>query len=167
VRRRVPRAAALIVQGVAFPAVFVGLPVALSRHGERHGWSAGRPGAPNLVGVLPLCAGAALLAWATASHNRAAPEGWPISLAPDYLLKGGPYRFSRNPMYIGEAAIWAGWAIVFGSLPVAGGLAVLTAIQTRAVRLEEWTLHKRWGDAYDVYRERVPTMDQAAWRPPT
>jgi protein-S-isoprenylcysteine O-methyltransferase Ste14 len=155
-RRRLPRAAAFMVQAVALPGVFMGLPVGMSRLGERHGWSQGRPGAANLVGVLPLGAGAALLAWAMSSHNQAASEGWEISLAPDYLLKGGPYRFSRNPMYVGEAAIWAGWAVLFGSVPVAGGLAVLIAVQAGAVRLEEWILHNRWAGAYDAYRDRVP-----------
>jgi steroid 5-alpha reductase family enzyme len=82
------------------------------------------------------------------SHYRAAPQGWEISPTPGYLLTGGPYRFSRNPMYVGEAAIWAGWAVLFGSLPVTAGLLAVTALQNGAVRLEERTLHKRWA-AYD------------------
>jgi protein-S-isoprenylcysteine O-methyltransferase Ste14 len=100
----------------------------------------GRTASPvraNLVGVLPVGAGAALLVRAMTGHYRAAPHGWDMRLAPAYLLKGGPHRFSRNPMYVGEAAIWAGWAMLFGSVPVAGGLVMLTAIQAGAVRLEE------------------------------
>ena len=50
-------------------------------------------------------------------------------------------------MYVGEAAIWAGWAVLFGSVPVATGLAVLTAVQSGAIRIEERMLHKRWGDS--------------------
>ncbi len=123
-RRRVPRAVNIIAQAVAFPAFFVGVPLELSRLDKRHGWSDGRPGPVNLVGLLPLGAGAALLLWAMSSHYRAAPQGWEIRIAPDYLLRGGPYRYSRNPMYVGEAAIWAGWAVLLGSPPVAGGLAM-------------------------------------------
>jgi protein-S-isoprenylcysteine O-methyltransferase Ste14 len=155
-RLRISRGAGFIVQAVAGPVGFVGIPVSLSRVAERHGWSDGRPGAANLVGVLPLGVGTWLAAWAISSHYRAAPQGWEIGLSPQYLLRGGPYQFSRNPMYVGEAAIWAGWAVLFGSLPVAKGLAVLMAIQAVAVRLEERALHKRWGDAYDAYREGTP-----------
>lgn len=41
---------------------------------------------------------------------------------------GGPYAFSRNPMFLGQATIWAGWAILCGRLPVATGLAVFVGI---------------------------------------
>jgi protein-S-isoprenylcysteine O-methyltransferase Ste14 len=154
--RRLPRAAGLVIQAVAYPAFFVGVPLSLSEKGERHGWSAGRPGAANLAGLVPLAAGTSLLAWAMSSHYRAAPRGWEPRFPPDYLLTGGPYRFSRNPIYIAEAAIWAGWAALLGSLPVTGGLLVLTGVQGGAVRLEERMLRRRWGGAYDEYRERVP-----------
>jgi hypothetical protein len=73
-RRRIPRAVNLVAQGVVFPALFVGAPVSLSQRGRRYGWSAGRPGPVNLVGALPLGAGAALLVWAMSSHYRAAPH---------------------------------------------------------------------------------------------
>ena len=154
-RRRIPRAVNLVAQGVVFPALFVGAPVSLSQRGRRYGWSAGRPGLVNLVGALPLGAGAALLLWAMSSHYRAAPRGWEIRPTPDYLLTGGPYRVSRNPMYVGETAIWAGWAVLFGSLPVTAGLLAVTAVQNGAVRVEERMLHKRWA-AYDDYRAQVP-----------
>jgi protein-S-isoprenylcysteine O-methyltransferase Ste14 len=155
-RRPVSRTVASTVQAVVFPALFVGAPVALSELGKRHGWSAGRPGAANLVGVIPLGAGATLLVWAISSHYRNAPQGWKISFAQDYLLESGPYRFSRNPMYVGEAAIWTGWAILFGSVPVATGLLVIAGVQAVSVRVEERALKRRWGAAYDAYRERVP-----------
>jgi protein-S-isoprenylcysteine O-methyltransferase Ste14 len=58
-------------------------------------------------------------------------------------------------MYVGETAIWAGWAVLFGSLPVTAGLLAVTAVQNGAVRVEERMLHKRWA-AYDNYRAQVP-----------
>ena len=163
---RVSRAVTLLVQGSVIPAIFVGAPISLSRIGQRHGWSAGRPGPANLAGVLPLGAGTALMVWAMSSHYRAAPEGWELAPTPDYLLAGGAYRFSRNPMYLGEAAIWAGWAVWFGSLPVATGLAALTAVQSGAIRIEERMLHKRWGSSYDEYRARVPRWVRGQAAPP-
>jgi protein-S-isoprenylcysteine O-methyltransferase Ste14 len=156
---QLPKEIGTVVQGVVLPTVFVILPIELSRRGDRRGWSGGRPGPMNLLGLLLLAAGAALFAWAVLSHRRtAATPGWEVSLAPAYLVDNGPYRFTRNPMYIGEAAIWAGWALFFGSWPVTGGLMVLTMMQTGAVRLEEHALHRRLGDRYDAYRERVPRL---------
>jgi protein-S-isoprenylcysteine O-methyltransferase Ste14 len=154
-RRRLPRAVNLVAQAVVmFPALSVRAPVWLSKRGQRHGWSAGRPGPVNLVGALPLGASTALLLWAMSSHYRAARQE-EIGRRHEYLLVGGPYQFSRNPMYVGEAAMWAGWAVLFGSLPVTAGLLVVTAVQNAAVRLEERTLHKRWAP-YDDYRAQVP-----------
>jgi steroid 5-alpha reductase family enzyme len=89
------------------------------------------------------------------SHYRAAPQGWEIRPTPDYLLTGGPYRVSRNPTYVDETAIWAGWAVLFGSLPVTAGLLAVTAVQNGAIRVEERMLHKRWA-AYDDYWAQVP-----------
>jgi protein-S-isoprenylcysteine O-methyltransferase Ste14 len=93
--------------------------------------------------------------WEMSSHYRAGRPDWEIGRTPDCLLVGGPYGFSRNPMFVGEAAMWAGWAVLFGSLPVTAGLLVVTAVQNAAVRLEERMLHKRWAP-YDDYRAQVP-----------
>jgi protein-S-isoprenylcysteine O-methyltransferase Ste14 len=136
------------------PVRSVAAPVWLSQRGQRHGWSAGRPGPVNLIGTLRLGAGAALWLWAMSSHHRAEDRqigGRP----PMYLLVGGPYGVSRNPMYVGEAAIWAGWAVLFGSLPVTAGLLAVTAVQNVAVRREERMLRECWAP-YDDYRAQVP-----------
>jgi Phospholipid methyltransferase len=79
--------------------------------------------------VVPLLAGAALLGWAVAEHYAAAAdESWSFrhGLEPEYLVTGGPYRFGRNPMYVGGVAIWGGCALLLGRAPVAAGLVVLT-----------------------------------------
>src|SRR5947208_10006415 len=67
---------------------YVVAPVALSGAGRRHGWRAGRPGPVNLLGLLPLAAGGGLLAWAIASHYRAAPDQAEVTLVPTYLVDG-------------------------------------------------------------------------------
>ena len=45
-------------------------------------------------------------------------------LTPQYLLRRGPYRLSRNPMYAGEAVVWLGWALFYGRLAIWAGLAI-------------------------------------------
>lgn len=84
------------------------VPFQLSRLGRA------RPASTSLVvrgaGLVTVAAGGALMAWAFAAHYRQAPRGWPLEPGPTpgYLLRQGPYRLIRNPMYVGEAMAWAG-----------------------------------------------------------
>lgn len=136
---------------------YVVAPLVIARRGRRHGWRNGRPGALNLLGLLPLAAGAALLGWAIASHYDAAPHEAPLTVVPTYLARGGAYAVTRNPMYLGGVAMQAGWAILFGSVPVAEACAVyLTTMSAAGVPFEERLLHKRFGESYDAYRRAVP-----------
>jgi protein-S-isoprenylcysteine O-methyltransferase Ste14 len=111
-----------------------------------------------LVGVVPLGVGAFLVSWALAGHYQNAPgKSWAIDdLTPEYLLTGGPYCFTRNPMYVGAMAMWAGWAILLGSGPVIGGVVVLTAGARLAVAWEEKKLAARWGEEWISYAARTP-----------
>jgi protein-S-isoprenylcysteine O-methyltransferase Ste14 len=153
---------AVVLWHAALGPLFASAPVALSRVGTRHGWRNGRPGPANLLGVIPTAAGGALVESAVACHYRAIPNGWKLEakITPDYLLQHGPYAVSRNPMFLGQATIWAGWAVLSGSLPVAGGLAAFIGIWAIASPLEERWLQQRFGAEYDVYRRRVPRLIQ-------
>src|SRR5262245_54879061 len=84
--------------------------------GPRHGWFTGQPTAWNLLGLLPLMAGAAFLAWTVVVHDRTAPKhGWRMEPTPfeptQYLLQRGPYGYTRNPIYVSYFFIWGGLAI--------------------------------------------------------
>jgi protein-S-isoprenylcysteine O-methyltransferase Ste14 len=101
-----------------------------------------------------------MVASAIACHYRAIPGGWRLEakITPDYLLQDGPYAFSRNPMFLGQATIWAGWAVLSGSLPVATGLVAFVGIWTVGSPFEEKGLQKKFGAEYDAYRTRVPRL---------
>jgi hypothetical protein len=72
------------------------------------------------------------------------------------LVIAGPYKISRNPMYLGLALAYLGIAIAGQSvsalilLPV-----VLAIIQRRAIEPEEAFLEKRFGANYISYKEKV------------
>jgi protein-S-isoprenylcysteine O-methyltransferase Ste14 len=74
----------------------------------------------------------------------------------DYLLRKGPYRLSRNPMYLGEGVVWLGWALFYGSPAVWAGCAVMCAALGTIVRWEERRLLERFGDDYRAYLDAVP-----------
>jgi protein-S-isoprenylcysteine O-methyltransferase Ste14 len=98
------------------------------------------------------------MTWAMAAHYRAAPRGWTVDsrLTPPCLLRRGPYRLSRNPMYGGEAVVWFGWALFYRCPPVWAGLAIQCAAFAAIARWEERRLLNRFGDDYRAYLEQVP-----------
>ena len=136
---------------------YVGGPLAISRLGRRHGWRNGRPGPANLLGLVPLAAGAAVVTWAIVSHYDTAPDEWRVTVVPEYLVSGGAYRVTRNPMYVGGTMMQLGWGLLLGSGPVlAAGAIFVTGMDRVGIPFEERLLHKRFGASYDAYREQVP-----------
>lgn len=72
------------------------------------------------------------------------------------LVRSGPYRWTRNPQYVGDIVMLVGWAIVFGSL-LAGILCALGIAWFAVAPLaEEPWLRAQYGEAYERYREEVP-----------
>lgn len=144
---------------VALPAVHAGIPWALSHVGPRYGWDDSGPSGWNLLGYIPIAVGAVLLAWIMVfglSQYRNLPERVPIDWSPALLMTGGPYAFSRHPMYIGELALWLGIAVLFGSPTVLAGFAVLFAVLRRLAVREEVGLEAAFGDPYRRYKASVP-----------
>jgi protein-S-isoprenylcysteine O-methyltransferase Ste14 len=72
------------------------------------------------------------------------------------MIEEGPYRLSRNPLYVGLLALHLGLALLAPSLwaLVLFPVAVLL-VRWGAIRPEERFLHARFGAAYDDYTRRV------------
>ena len=152
-------ALAPVVALVGFPAVHAGIPWALSHVGPRYGWTDGEPAGWNLIGYAPVAVGAVLLLWIVVfgmTRCRELPERVPVDWSPAILMTGGPYAISRHPMYVGELALWLGWAILYGSIPVLVGFAALATVVVRLASREERALDAKFGDAYREYESRVP-----------
>ena len=144
---------------VAVPAVHAGIPWALSHLGPRYGWADGEPAGWNLLGYAPVAAGAVLLAWVMVFgffRSRDLPEHVPVDWSPALVLTGGPYALSRHPMYVGELALWLGWAVLYGSISVLVGSAVLAALVGLLAPREERALEAKFGEVYRRYKARVP-----------
>jgi protein-S-isoprenylcysteine O-methyltransferase Ste14 len=89
-------------------------------------------------------------------------KGTPLPLDPPRrLVVRGPYRFVRNPMYLGAVTALAGAALHFESLALAGYAAgFLLLMHAFVVWYEEPTLKEMFGPDYDRYRAAV-----RRWRP--
>jgi protein-S-isoprenylcysteine O-methyltransferase Ste14 len=73
------------------------------------------------------------------------------------LVVEGPYRVTRNPIYIGFVLAYLGLAIVLTSLWVLLLLTpVLIILQRGVVEREEAYLERQFGKAYREYKARVP-----------
>ena len=109
------------------------------------GWIGG------IVFVLAL----ALFAWAIATMTRAG-SNVPTNLPTITIDETGPYRFTRNPIYLGMFLGLVGLAIAFDNLWLLAMLVPFTlAIRYGVVAREEAYLERKFGDAYRQYRARV------------
>jgi protein-S-isoprenylcysteine O-methyltransferase Ste14 len=100
-------------------------------------------------------AGLALIGSALGLFRRAGTD--PLPMRPTTaLVFGGPYRFTRNPMYLGMALVYSAVALVL-DLPWALLLLplVLLVIGTRVIAREERYLDAKFGEEYRAYRGRV------------
>jgi protein-S-isoprenylcysteine O-methyltransferase Ste14 len=106
----------------------------------------------RLGGGLPLLAfGAGFLAWGIRElsvHATLGLEG--------RLVRSGPYRFSRNPQYLGTCCYLASLALLSGShLAAVACLAVGLWFAVTPFIEEPW-LAERHGEEYARYRREVP-----------
>lgn len=72
------------------------------------------------------------------------------------LVVSGPYRFSRNPDYLGQALLYAGVALVLNALWVLlAFVPALLLVRYAVIAREERYLESLFGDEYRRYRQRV------------
>jgi protein-S-isoprenylcysteine O-methyltransferase Ste14 len=75
---------------------------------------------------------------------------------PTALVTDGPYRYSRNPLYLSLALLLTGAAVFLGSLsPFLVVPAFMAAITVSFIRREEAALAAVFGDEYRGYCRRV------------
>jgi protein-S-isoprenylcysteine O-methyltransferase Ste14 len=112
---------------------------------------------PRPLGVLAFILGVFVLLWCTVVFyvsGRGTLAPWS---PPQRLVAVGPYRFSRNPMYVGVTLILIGWATLFWSRTLAVYAAlVLLAFHLRVIAGEEPWLERTFGADWESYRARVP-----------
>jgi len=73
------------------------------------------------------------------------------------FVRSGPYRFTRNPQYLGDIALFIGLSLIANSLYlwVTHGLLILVFILTPLAE-ESW-LEEQYGQPYRDYRRDTPS----------
>jgi protein-S-isoprenylcysteine O-methyltransferase Ste14 len=73
------------------------------------------------------------------------------------VVTGGPFRFTRNPLYLSMTLIYGGISALANALPAALLLPVVLRLMRRGViEREERYLERKFGDEYIEYKEKVP-----------
>ena len=126
---------------------------------ELHGWLSlgfGLETQTRRFGALALIVIGLVLDGAAAGYFRrlgTAVEPWKPSTA---LATGGLYRLSRNPIYLGFAITYVGFAVAMDSVLVLLLLIpCLFVVDRFVIRREERYLSAKFGSDYDAYRARV------------
>jgi protein-S-isoprenylcysteine O-methyltransferase Ste14 len=129
--------------GVAFDSLVAPAPV-----------SVGRPIA-LVLGLLILACGVALVVSARIHFTRTGQSPVPWRPSPS-LIFSGPYRFSRNPMYLGVTLVELGLGLALGNLWISLFAApALLIVHLIAVLPEERYLAEKFGAPYRAYLTRV------------
>ena len=112
-------------------------------------------GVARIFGGTFLSGGVLLVGWFIRTMRSA---GTPVSTREPVsnLVTTGPFRYTRNPGYLGLAMIYSGisflantrWAVLF--LP-----ATLLVIQRGVIEREEQYLERKFGEEYLRYKEQV------------
>ena len=120
----------------------------------------------NWMGFAIAAAGTSLLLWCVREFyvsGRGTLAPW---TPPRYLVISGPYRFSRNPMYVAVSLVLCGWAVAFQTRALAiYAVAVICAFHLRILFGEEPWLARTHGAAWTRYRSDVPRWLGRVQRP--
>ena len=107
------------------------------------------------LGTMVFVLALALFAWAIVSITRVG-SNVPTNRPTTTIVAAGPYRFTRNPIYIGMCFGLVGLAIAINTLWLLVTLVpFVVVIRYGVVAREEAYLERKFGDAYRDYRRRV------------
>lgn len=111
----------------------------------------------GLIGLIPLAVGFAMVLWCLwefATRGQGTPA---LFDPPKKLVVRGPYKYVRNPIYIGAEFILIGLSILYGSVAIlAYAVGAALVLHALVVYYEERTLARKFGDDYAQYKESVP-----------
>lgn len=109
----------------------------------------------NAAGWVLIAAGAGLMGWCGLWFRRRRTSIIPRQ-KPEALITEGPYRMSRNPIYLADAVILAGWVTLIGAPLALVTLPLFAAIiNRRFIAGEEAVLGETFGAEFTAWCKTV------------
>src|SRR5690606_9834392 len=97
-----------------------------------------------------------LALWGRLTFARNGAEIRPASPVNSVLVTTGPFRFTRNPMYLGLFILMAGLALLIGTLSAyAAAIVFLAWVNFVSIPFEEAKMERQFGEAYRAYKRDV------------
>jgi protein-S-isoprenylcysteine O-methyltransferase Ste14 len=112
--------------------------------------------AVTLAALVCLVVGAILRVWATAYIGSGVMSGF--TMHGDKVVAAGPYRYVRNPLYLGAWLLALGVSILMPPSGAAVFLVALSIFVSLLISEEERFLTLKQGDLYQQYRRSVPPL---------
>ena len=108
-----------------------------------------------LIGGLFCLISAAFARWAFVTMRRVGTSASPYQPS-EALTVDGPFRFSRNPIYVAMTGLYIGAAFLCNSLwPLVMLVPLLLLMYYGVVLREERYLSEKFGEAYTFYKAEV------------
>jgi protein-S-isoprenylcysteine O-methyltransferase Ste14 len=142
---------------VSPPALLVGL-LLIGTLVHYFAWSVALlpPVAARVVGVVLVIGSRVFAQLARRAFRRVGTNVLPTQPS-TALATDGPYRYTRNPIYLSHLVLYAGAALlVNGAAPLLLLPLLAVGLHWAVVRPEERYLQRKFGQAYSAYCERVP-----------
>ena len=115
----------------------------------------GAPLLRQIVGGVFIGLGIALAGWAITRFSKARTHV-DVRKPATALVTDGPYRFTRNPMYVAASLLYAGIAVIYGKIfMLAFLIPCLFLIDIFIIRREESYLEAVFGEPYREFQSRV------------
>jgi len=123
------------------------VPIAMTRHVD--------PNAALLYGGVVFVIGAVIAGWGLLTFRRARTTTVPGRTSAQ-LVTWGPYRFTRNPMYVGLTIAYVGEALILRQIwPVILLPLTMAYVNWVVIPLEQRKLSEAFGAEYARYQARV------------
>lgn len=138
------------------PVIYIGaLLLGFAIHAGSPIWIFPTPRAHVILGGFLFALSAAFARWAFLTMRRLGTTANPTKPS-EALATGGPFQFSRNPIYVAMTGLYIGLDFMVNSawpLILLGPLLLL--MDWGVIRREERYLSGKFGDAYTDYKSRV------------
>ncbi len=117
--------------------------------------------AVTLVSLASLVLGAILRVWGTAYLGSGVMRG--AAMQSEDFVAAGPYRYVRNPLYLGSWLLALGVSVLMPPSGAAFFLVAFSVFVLLLIRAEERFLSTKQGDVYQQYRRSVPRLWPRLW----